>query len=217
MLLLRDGQGEATVIHRGDYTAPAYLVDSVDLTFDLDAAKTRVLNKMTLRRNPAVAAQPLKLDGEELNLARVLVNGQGTSFKMEGSRLVLENLPEGDAARALPLVELESQVHLFSGFTHQRNILRPDVGHAKGVPTDLFSLSGMHLLVVARWPKIGEDRFPLATDVDDPGQLQRRGRTRRLFGCWRSVLLGLARNIKQILLVDDRNDLRQSWFSPRRR
>ena len=31
----------------------------------------------------------------ELNLARVLVNGQGASFRMEGDKLVLENLPEG--------------------------------------------------------------------------------------------------------------------------
>ncbi|UUZ75044.1 hypothetical protein LP414_23740 [Polaromonas sp. P1(28)-13] len=54
----------------------------------------RVLNKMTLRRNAEVAAQPLKLDGEELNLSRVLVNGQGTSFKMEGNQLVLDNLPD---------------------------------------------------------------------------------------------------------------------------
>ena len=90
-------EGQATVIRREDYTAPAYLIDSVELTFDLDPAKTRVLNKMTLRRNPAVAAQALRLDGEELNLARVLVNGQGTSFKMDGGQLVLENLPEGDA------------------------------------------------------------------------------------------------------------------------
>ncbi|MDO8287507.1 MAG: aminopeptidase N, partial [Rhodoferax sp.] len=95
MLQLRDQEGPAVVIHRADYTAPAYRIDTVELTFDLDPAKTRVLNKMTLRRNPDVAAQPLKLDGEELNLARVLVNGQGTSFKMEGECLVLENLPEG--------------------------------------------------------------------------------------------------------------------------
>ena len=91
-----EGPGVA-VIHREDYAPTAYLIDTVDLTFDLDPAKTRVLNKMRVRRNPQSAAQPLKLDGEELNLARVLVNGQGTSFKMEGSRLVLENLPEGDA------------------------------------------------------------------------------------------------------------------------
>ena len=91
--MMREGQAQA--IHRADYAPPAYWIDTVDLTFDLDPAKTRVLNRMTLRRNPDVAAQPLKLDGDELNLARVLVNGQGTSFKMEGASLVLENLPEG--------------------------------------------------------------------------------------------------------------------------
>jgi aminopeptidase N len=87
--------GQATVIRREDYTAPAFWIDTVDLSFDLDPVKTRVLNKMRLRRNPDVAAQPLRLDGEDLNLARVLVNGGGTSFKMEGNNLVLENLPEG--------------------------------------------------------------------------------------------------------------------------
>ena len=92
-MMMREGQ--ATAIHRADYTAPAFWIDTVDLTFDLDPAKTRVLSKMRLRRNPEVAAQPLRLDGEELNLARVMVNGGGTSFKIEGSQLVLENLPEG--------------------------------------------------------------------------------------------------------------------------
>ena len=91
-------EGQATAIRREDYAAPAYWIDSVDLTFDLDPAKTRVLNKMRLRRNPAVAAQALRLDGEELNLARVLVNGAGTSFKMDGGQLVLENLPEDTQA-----------------------------------------------------------------------------------------------------------------------
>ncbi|HCE94387.1 MAG TPA: aminopeptidase N, partial [Acidovorax sp.] len=98
-----DGAGPAAAIRREDYTAPAYWIDSVELTFDLDPNKTRVLNRMTLRRNPDVAAQPLKLDGDDLNLARVLVNGQGTSFKMEGARLVLENLPEGAEPFALEI------------------------------------------------------------------------------------------------------------------
>ena len=88
-------EGQTKAIRRVDYTAPAYWIDTVDLTFDLDATKTRVLNKMRVRRNPNVAAQALRLDGEELNLARVMVNGGGTSFKMDGNQLVLENLPEG--------------------------------------------------------------------------------------------------------------------------
>ncbi|MBX3588433.1 MAG: aminopeptidase N [Ramlibacter sp.] len=91
--MLREGQ--SSVIQRADYQPPAFWIDTVELCFDLDPAKTRVLNKMRLRRNADVAAQPLRLDGEELNLARVLVNGQGTSFKLEGDQLILENLPEG--------------------------------------------------------------------------------------------------------------------------
>lgn len=88
------GQAPSVAINRADYSAPAYWIDTVDLCFDLDPAKTRVLNKMTLRRNADVPAQPLRLDGEELNLSRVLVNGQGTSFKMDGNQLVLDNLPD---------------------------------------------------------------------------------------------------------------------------
>ena len=93
MLLLRDANTPAAVIRREDYSAPAFWIDTVHLSFDLDSAKTRVLNKMTLRRNTDVPAQALRLDGDELNLARVLVNGAGTSFKLEAGQLVLENLP----------------------------------------------------------------------------------------------------------------------------
>jgi len=89
-------EGQHSAIHRADYTAPAFWIDTVELCFDLDPAKTRVLNKMRLRRNGDVPVQPLRLDGEELNLARVLVNGQGASFKMDGNQLVLENLPSAE-------------------------------------------------------------------------------------------------------------------------
>ena len=88
------GPGPSIAIKRADYSAPAYWIDTVDLCFDLDPTKTRVLNKMTLRRNADVPAQALRLDGEDLNLARVLVNGQGTSFKMDGNQLVLSDLPD---------------------------------------------------------------------------------------------------------------------------
>ncbi len=91
-------EGQTKAIRRVNYTAPAFWIDTVDLTFDLDPTKTRVLNKMRVRRNPDAPAQALRLDGEELNLARVMVNGGGTSFKMDGNQLVLENLPEGNDA-----------------------------------------------------------------------------------------------------------------------
>ena len=93
MMQMLDAHGGAGVVRRADYTAPTFWIDSVDLTFDLDPEKTRVLNKMVLRRNPEVPAQALRLDGDELNLSRVLVNGVGCSFKLDGQQLVLENLP----------------------------------------------------------------------------------------------------------------------------
>ena len=92
-------EGQATAIHRADYTAPAFWIDTVELCFDLDPAKTRVLNKMRLRRNPDVPAQALRLDGEELNLARVLVNGGGASFKIDAGQLVLDKGKTADGKR----------------------------------------------------------------------------------------------------------------------
>jgi len=89
-------EGQSKVIYRADYQPPAFWIDTVELVFDLDPAKTRVLNRMRLRRNPDVPPQALRLDGEELNLARVLVGGQGTSFKLEDNQLVLEHLPDGN-------------------------------------------------------------------------------------------------------------------------
>ncbi|MEO8250439.1 MAG: aminopeptidase N [Burkholderiales bacterium] len=88
---------EPTAIRREDYQAPAWWIDTVDLTIDLDPQKTRVLNRMSLRRNTDVPRGPLRLQGDELNLSRVMVGGQGCSFRMDGSVLVIEKLPEGDA------------------------------------------------------------------------------------------------------------------------
>ena len=85
-------EGTAPLIRREDYTAPAYWIRTVDLTFDLDPAKTLVINKMQVERNEAVAPEALRLDGEDLNLTRVLVNGESVSFRIEGAQLVLDGL-----------------------------------------------------------------------------------------------------------------------------
>ncbi len=86
---MREG---TTLIRREDYTAPAFWIKSVDLTFDLDPAKTLVISRMQLQRNENVPAQPLKLHGEELNLTRVLVNGESVSFRHEDGVLVIDSL-----------------------------------------------------------------------------------------------------------------------------
>ena len=88
-------EGTATLIRREDYTAPAYWIKTVDLTFDLDPIKTLVINRMQVERNTDVPVQPLKLHGEDIMLTRVLVNNESVSFRHEDGMLVIDNLPEG--------------------------------------------------------------------------------------------------------------------------
>jgi aminopeptidase N len=83
-------EGSPQLVRREDYTAPAYRVRTVDLTFDLDPAKTIVASKLAIERNAARPAEPLRLDGEGLNLLRVLVDGQSVSFRHEDGQLVID-------------------------------------------------------------------------------------------------------------------------------
>ena len=89
-------EGSPALVHREDYTAPAYWVRTVDLTFDLDPAKTIVASKLAIERNTERPAEPLRLDGEGLNLLRVLVDGQSVSFRHEDGQLVID-APAADA------------------------------------------------------------------------------------------------------------------------
>ena len=89
-------EGTATLIRREDYVAPIFWIRTVDLCFDLDPAKTLVASKMRLERNAAVAHGPLRLHGEELNLLRVLIDGESVSFRQEGHELIIDNVPDAD-------------------------------------------------------------------------------------------------------------------------
>jgi len=88
-------EGTAPLIRREDYAAPPFWIRKVDLTFDLDPAKTLVISRMQVERNADVAAAPLKLHGEDLTLTRCLVDGESVSFRHEDGCLVIDNLPEG--------------------------------------------------------------------------------------------------------------------------
>jgi aminopeptidase N len=55
-------------IYLADYTPPAYLVDTVDLTFRLDPQATRVISRIAFRPNPAATSRDFFLHGENLKL-----------------------------------------------------------------------------------------------------------------------------------------------------
>jgi len=112
-------EGQNTPIRREDYTAPAYWIRTVDLTFDLDPAKTIVVSRMQLERNAGSAAQALKLHGEELNLLRVLINGESVSFRHEDGSLVIDN-PPAEGAFTLEIrntIAPEKNTHLSGLYT----------------------------------------------------------------------------------------------------
>ena len=84
-------------IYRKDYTPPSYLVDTVELGFDLDPARTIVANRMTMRRNPDSAQRAIELYGENLELVALRMNGKTLAekdYRIEGSLLTIPDTPE---------------------------------------------------------------------------------------------------------------------------
>jgi len=81
-------------IYLKDYTPPAYWIDTVDLDFSIEATGTIVRSTLVMRRNPAVAAQPLLLDGEELETLSVTVNAKNWPKSETPTTLTLNDLPD---------------------------------------------------------------------------------------------------------------------------
>ena len=67
---------QTVTVRRADYRPPDFLLDHVALEFDLDPALTYVTATLDVRRNPVVGgAAPLRLDGEDLDLALIAIDG----------------------------------------------------------------------------------------------------------------------------------------------
>lgn len=80
--------------YRHDYRAPDYTITDIDLTFDLDATKTLVTAISQITRQGAAGA-PLRLDGEDLTLVSIDVNGAAwEDYRQEEGTLIIESLPE---------------------------------------------------------------------------------------------------------------------------
>jgi len=89
-------EAPATLVKRADYRPPAFWIRQVELTFDLDPAKTLVTSKLHIERNPDQPAGPLTLNGEDLTLLRCLADGQSVSFRHEAGVLTIDHPPEAD-------------------------------------------------------------------------------------------------------------------------
>jgi len=90
-------------IRREDYRPPDWLVAEIALDFDLGVDRTRVRATLSVERNGA-HARPLRLEGDDVKLLSVRVDGQDGQWKLEGEQLVIEMT--GDRATVETLVEI---------------------------------------------------------------------------------------------------------------
>ena len=91
-------QDSPHTVYLKDYRLPDFLVDSVDLHFELGEDETVVRSILAIRRNPQVAAtgQALHLDGQGLILDRLVLNGR----RLEDEEYHIH--PEGLSVPAVP-------------------------------------------------------------------------------------------------------------------
>ena len=83
-------------IRRQDYRPPAFLVDAIDLVFELDPERTRVTASFAFRRNPAPGADrgaALVLDGEQQ---------RGLAVALDGAELGTDRYTCSNRALTLP-------------------------------------------------------------------------------------------------------------------
>ncbi|MGH8476556.1 MAG: aminopeptidase N, partial [Methylococcales bacterium] len=95
---MRDADLKTTYLK--DYRPPDYLIDWVDLRFELNPAKTVVRSRMKLRKNvPSVRGYaPLRLDGEELYLNSLSLDGGKLSekdYQLTRDSLIIGSVPQG--------------------------------------------------------------------------------------------------------------------------
>ena len=80
-----------------DYRPPAYRVEHIDLTFDLDPEATEVLAHLDIRRNPEGEGGPLRLDGVDLELLELRLDDRPLAagdYRLHAEGLEIEHVPE---------------------------------------------------------------------------------------------------------------------------
>ncbi|QKV18607.1 aminopeptidase N [Oricola thermophila] len=100
-----------TVIRLEDYRPSDYLIDTTDLAFTLEPEATTVRAKLSVRRRAGVAPDtPLVLDGDELTLAGLKVNGETPAengYTASPDRLVIGDVPADETFT----VEIETRLN----------------------------------------------------------------------------------------------------------
>jgi len=86
-------------VYLKDYAPPPFLIEDVDLRFELGEERTLVTSTLTLVRNPAFApaSDDLTLDGQELELVSITIDGAPVGddrYRLDDGSLVIRDAPD---------------------------------------------------------------------------------------------------------------------------
>ena len=86
-------------IHLKDYRPPDYLIETVNLEFDLDETRTRVKSLLTVLCNHdrCEGIHPFVLNGRDLTLKRIVLDGRPLGehdYKLDGTTLTIIPVPD---------------------------------------------------------------------------------------------------------------------------
>ncbi len=85
-------------IYLKDYAQPAYWITDVDLVFNIEEEQTQVSSTLSLSKNESISGeQPLVLQGEELCLESVSINGsllEATEYAVTDTDLTIHSVPD---------------------------------------------------------------------------------------------------------------------------
>ncbi len=110
-------EGTPKPVHLKDYRPPAYLVDRIELAFDLDPETTRVRARLHVRRNLQydLDPTPLVLDGEDLTLQSVLLDEAPLAedrYTVDENRLIIPDVPTAFTLTTEVLIHPRSNTRL---------------------------------------------------------------------------------------------------------
>jgi len=114
---------QAKTIQRRDYTPPEFLVDEIELEFDLDPEGTRVRAVSRMRRRDGGSGACL-LDGDGLELISIAVDGRALAaadYRITGDRLEIDRVPDRFTLEVVTLLKPAQNTSLMGLYVSNGN------------------------------------------------------------------------------------------------
>ena len=124
-------------IRLADYQAPAFLIDEVDLVFELGEEKTSVKARLSVRRNPAVegVGRTAEACRRELELVSLAIDGEALGpnrYVVDDESLTIASVPDAFTLDIETRIEPQNNTRAVRPLHVRRQFLHPM--RARGLP-----------------------------------------------------------------------------------